>query len=99
MTARLQPLLQELGYDEIDVPAVRGRDRFLTRSIASWAFTQTDEDGSPSYSGLRYGSRLGDYECWAIFSGTALGARREFAIHKDDDALLEIARVFDLTVH
>ncbi len=49
--------------------------------------------------GLRYTSRLGDYECWAIFEGVAIIDRVDNAIAKDDARLLAVARAFDLTIH
>lgn len=60
------------GVSHLDVGHVRGPDRLLTRAIAAWVYAQTDEEGKPLYSGLRYLSRTGDFECWAIFVGTTV---------------------------
>jgi len=38
---------------------------------ASWAYAAADADG-PLYSGIRYLSRLGEHECWAVFEGTPI---------------------------
>lgn len=43
----------------LDVSAVRGGDRLLTRAIAGWAYAQADHDGDLLYGGVRYLSRLG----------------------------------------
>ena len=70
LTAAMAPLLAGLGVPQLDVADVRGRDRLLTRAIASWAYAARDSNGEPAYSGIRYLSRLGDHECWAAFDGT-----------------------------
>lgn len=91
--------LDALGYDELDVGALRGRDRFLTRAIAEWSYAAVDDEGKPLYSGIRYGSRLGSHECWAIFEGTQIVDASAYTISKSDDRLLEVARDFGLSVH
>ncbi len=50
--------LAELGHRDLDVAAIRGPDRRLTRLVASWAWAQRDRNGQPRYAGLRYLSRL-----------------------------------------
>ncbi|GAA1811319.1 RES family NAD+ phosphorylase [Nesterenkonia flava] len=91
--------LTALGHDELDIAALRGKDRLLTRAIAKWAFTQTDDDGNPCYAGIRYQSRLGDYECWAVFDGAEIINSNPQVLSKTDRELLEIARIFDLSIH
>lgn len=71
LTAAMAPPLAALEVPQLDVSDVRGRDRTLTRAIASWAYAARDDDG-PLYSGIRYRSRHGDHECWAVFDGTPL---------------------------
>lgn len=88
-----------LGVENIDVAIARGSNRLITRSIASWAFGAVDGSGERRFSGLRYTSRLGDYECWAIFQGVAIIDRVDNAIANDDARLLAVARAFDLTIH
>jgi hypothetical protein len=50
--------------------------------------SQTDEHGHPLFSGIRYESRLGPHECWAIFDGTAVGLVEEVTVEVDSPALL-----------
>ncbi len=86
--------------EPLDVAAIRGPDRLLTRAIASWAFTRLDESGEFRYAGIRYVSRLGQYECWAIFEGTPFFQAeppREIAL--TDGVLQKVAREFGLTLH
>lgn len=64
--------LMGVGVGTLDVATIRGPDRRVTRAVASWLYARTNDDGTPQFSGLRYGSRLGAYECWAIFDGTAV---------------------------
>ena len=71
LTAAMAPPLAALGVPQLDVSDVRGRDRIVTRAIASWAYAARDVDG-PLYSGIRYLSRHGEHECWAVFDGTPL---------------------------
>jgi hypothetical protein len=99
LTGELSGLLAALGVDALDVATVRGPNRFITRGIATFAYSATDASGNPIYSGLRYGSRLGPWECWAVFAGTNIGRSFPSAVSKTEDALLRIARAFELTVH
>ena len=64
--------------------------------IAGWAYAAAEEDGTPTYSGIRYVSRLGDHECWAVFDGTRLTQRRGHTIDTDDEDLLAVAADFGL---
>lgn len=83
----------------LDVSHIRGPDRLLTRAIAYLAYVTLDPSGEPAFSGIRYMSRLGDHECWAIFDGTEVRMKTGIAVGKHDDALLRVARDFGLTVH
>lgn len=96
----LDEALSFMITDNLDVSDVRGRDRLLTRAIAKWAYTQVDEDGDGIYSGIRYMSRHGDYECWAVFEGTTVGeAGPPTAIERGDTILSRVARDFGLTIN
>lgn len=89
-----------LGADHLDVGHVRGPDRLLTRAIAAWVYAQTDEEGAPLYSGLRYLSRTGDFECWAIYGGTTvLEVAPAGELSLRDEALQSVARVYGLNLH
>ncbi|MGC5629553.1 RES family NAD+ phosphorylase [Georgenia sp. Z1344] len=93
-------LVLPAGVEHLDVGHVRGADRLLTRAIASWAYAQADDDGDPLYSGLRYMSRTGDFECWAIFDGTpVVDAAPAGEIALDDPALARVASAFRLTMN
>jgi hypothetical protein len=98
LTAVLAPQLQARGIHHLDVAAVRGPDRALTRAIATWAYTATNEDGEPTYSGLRYKSRLGNHECWAVFDGTELHLSNRRPIELTDPDLIAVADQFGLRI-
>ena len=86
--------------DRLDVGLVRGPDRVLTRAIASWAYTQTDGDGLPLYSGIRYLSRAGNFECWAIFDGTVVVEPEPAGeIVTSDVDLRSVCKAYGLTIH
>ena len=44
----MEPQLAGLGIDSLDVGIVRGRNRLVTRAIASWPHSATDPDGNPA---------------------------------------------------
>jgi hypothetical protein len=86
--------------EPLDVAAVRGKDRIMTRAIAHWAYTQVDEDGTGRYGGIRYMSRTGDYECWAVFEGAPIvQCAPPQPIELTDPILTKVARQFDLSLH
>jgi len=99
LTKAMASELKSHGIENLDVSILRSSNRFLTRAIAEWAYVASEDDGTPLYSGLRYESRLGPFECWAIFAGSTVVPQQTVAIQKTDDALLRVARTFDLTVH
>lgn len=83
----------------LDVSLMRGLDRRIPRLVARWAHSQQDDDGNPLFSGLRYESKFGGYECWAIFDGTPVHATETLPVSKDDPALEAVAAMFKLTIH
>ena len=91
--------LEPLGVETLDVPDVRGMNRLLTREIARWAYSSLDEEGLYEYSGIRYVSKLDTEECWAIFAGTDTFIDEQSSIEKTDPDLIEVARLFGLTIH
>lgn len=99
LTAKLGHVLQEFDVEALDIPTIRGYNRRLTRALARWIYTRIDDDDQPLYSGIRYVSKHGDYECWAIFDGTQIEERNSLSIECRDPDLVHIARVFGLTVH
>ena len=95
----MAPVLAMHGVPELDVAAIRGNNRLLSRDIAKWVYQAEDDDGKPKYSGIRYVSRHGDYECWAIFDGTDVGECSHRPIEKNDTDMKAIAQLFRITVH
>ena len=101
--ALLRPELGELlafyGYDDLDVPTIRGGDRRVTRWIGRWAHEQRDEQDRPLYAGVRYLSRLSsDWECWAVFENAPLVEQERRPILRHDEALSHVAGLYGLTV-
>lgn len=72
LTRHLAAELVSLGYEALDVSLVRSNHRLLTRLIATWTYLEERADGSPRYSGIRFVSKLGDHECWALFEGVPI---------------------------
>lgn len=95
----LGKLLAFYGYSDLDVPTVRGGDRRITRWIGRWAYEQRDANDRMKFAGIRYLSRLSsEWECWALFENIALDEQERRPIPRDDEALLRIADLYDLTV-
>ena len=98
--AQLHGELAALGADELDRGGVYSANRRLTRVLASWIYSRTDDDGQPCYGGIRYESRLGrQWECWAIFDGSPLTAATTNPIDRRHPDLVAIADQFGLTSH
>ncbi|MBU6280187.1 MAG: RES domain-containing protein [Actinomycetales bacterium] len=83
----------------LDVSLMRGRNRHVPRLVSRWAYVQQNEDGTPRYSGIRYESKLGGWECWAIFDGTPLTQAEQAAVSLEDPELVTIASMYKLTIH
>lgn len=99
LRGELGELLAYHGHKDLDVAIVRGADRRITRWIGRWAYEQRNEDGTPTYAGIRYLSRLNTrWECWAVFDRVQLEELERRPILRGDDALSRVARCFDLTV-
>lgn len=99
LAAELAEGLAEHEALELDVADVRGGNRLLTRRLALWAYTRTDDSGQYAYSGIRYLSRHGDHECWAIFDSTPIEVRRQTPITLDDTDLDHVAQLWGLRPH
>lgn len=99
LTSELAQTLESHGVDTLNISDVRGRNRLLTRAISQWAYAATDAEGALRFGGIRYTSKIGDWECWAIFGGSIVKSLQAKAIDRSDPALIEIARLFDLTIH
>jgi hypothetical protein len=91
------PLLAIYGYDDLDVPVVRGHDRRITRYISQWAYERTEDD-APLYAGIRYLSRLNsEWQCWPVYDNVNLEVLARRPILVDDEALQRIAGLYSLT--
>ncbi len=99
LTSELAEELAELGYDYLDVGIVRGRDRRVTRLIAEWAFTARETSGEPAFAGVRYMSRHGNFECWAVFDRASITELERRAITLGMTGFRETAKRFGLTVY
>lgn len=97
LTEHAPELLLQHDIENLDVAHVRGPNRLLTRAIAGWAYSRTDEHGDPLYAGIRYVSRLGDFECWAVFDGAHVELDSTQNITLDDPALQEVANLYHLS--
>lgn len=97
LTEELAGLVASFGISQLDISDVRSGNRALTRAIASYAFHAHDEDG-PLYSGIRYLSRLGEHECWALFEGTPMTEVNRETIDLADPALVAVAADFGLRI-
>lgn len=61
------------GITGPDIPVVRSERRLVTRLIATWDHRAADpETNYAMYCGIRYDSKIGNHECWAIFADTEL---------------------------
>jgi hypothetical protein len=99
LTREAGDVLSALGLGNLDIGLVRGPSRLLTRALARWIYTRVDDDNLGLYSGIRYSSRIGSQECWAVFDGTGVRLTNEFDIEASDEALNEVAAQMDITVH
>lgn len=96
---RVASWLESFGVGDVDLATVIGHDRRVTRLIAQWAAEHLDDD-RPSYSGIRYMSRLGaQYECWAVFEGSSIEELERRPVLKSDADLTCVAERYRLTVH
>lgn len=98
LTSAMAPQLDALGVGVLDVATLRGANRAVTRAISTWAYAATDYDGAPTYSGIRYVSRLGDHECWAVFEGTELQLRERSNLELTNTDLRVVATSFGLRI-
>lgn len=101
LTNELATDLISMGINHpLDVDDVRGKNRRLTRLIAHHIYTRTDiDDETPLYSGIRYVSRVGNHECWAIFDGVDIEDSELFSIEKENSALQTFAQEAGLIIH
>lgn len=98
----LPPFDPKKDDGHLDIGDIRGGDRRLTQRIARWAYDEESIDGKPRYAGIRYMSRTGNFECWAIFQRPAVQVvevRPAGEIDINDPDLSRVCRAFELTPH
>jgi hypothetical protein len=96
---RIAQWLTAFGVGDLDLAALVGSDRRVTRLISQWAHDEESDDGF-SYGGIRYISRLGaGYECWAVFEGSPIAELERRPILSQDADLCVVARRYGLSVH
>lgn len=98
LTERMGEALRARGLENLDKSHVRGSDRQLTRAIARWAFSATDDQGAPLYGGIRYTSRFDELSCYALFKGAEVVRASVEAIRADSPGLESAATKFGLTI-
>jgi hypothetical protein len=99
LSKRLAPILHAYGVSDLDVSAIRGGDRRITRVIAHYAWSSTGETGEPRYAGVRYLSRLNtNWECWAVFDRVPTTELERRSITLEMSELGEIAQLYNLTL-
>ena len=92
--------LDALGIANLDVSAVRSERRLVTRLIATWAYRAADpETNYAMYCGIRYVSKIGNHECWAIFEGTELSLLGAGPIDGNDHAYRQAGAELGLRLH
>lgn len=92
-------LLPTLDLEDIDVAAIRGRDRRLTRWISEWVWHLRGQQGAPNYAGLRFCSRLEtSWELWAVFEDTPLTECERRSVLRQDEELQAVAELFELEI-
>lgn len=97
LSQELAWLLSSLGLDDIDVAAIRSKDRRLTRWISQWAWHKHSEPHQQKFAGVRFLSRLDDdWECWAVFDDVLLEEQERTSILVTDEALQNVARKWGL---
>jgi len=95
----LGPVLAFFEVQDLDVAAIRGPDRRVTRLIAEWAWRQVDERGERVFAGLRYLSRIETgWECWAVFDDVDIEELERHPILETTPKLLTVAESYGLRV-
>ncbi len=99
LQAVLGPVLKMFDVDDLDVGAIRGRDRRVTRLVSEWAWRESDADGRPLFAGIRYLSRIETaWECWAVFDDEEIVELERHPILRTTPELVEVAECYGLTV-
>ncbi|MDQ3694899.1 MAG: RES domain-containing protein [Chloroflexota bacterium] len=100
----LASLAQHLGIQDIDFSIMLDpNQRRLTQACAVHIHERSDAEGRPRFAGIRYVSRLNiqAWHCWALFDDRVKGRHPPgliVPIAATDEALLRVARSFDLAI-
>lgn len=97
----LAELFMFMGLQDLDLSDLTSLNRRLTKAISRWAWARRDDDGIPSYSGIRYVSRYGaDSTCAAIFEArfTVPGGVHTEPITPSTPAFITAAESLRLTI-
>jgi hypothetical protein len=93
-------VLELVGLDDIDVAAIRSRDRRLTRWISQWVWQKHLDEFQPKYGGIRFCSKLNtEWECWAVFEDTTPTEQERHPVLRQDAALGRVASLFSLDIY
>lgn len=85
--------LAALNVTLLNIAAIRGADRRVTRTVSQWAWQQ------PGFAGIRYLSQYDSTaECWAVFDRTPTTIIDEHDITATDTQLARAARYHHLTI-
>ena len=98
LTTAVAREMAALSIPVIDVGVIRGPNRLATRAVAAWTYAAQDDEGNLRYSGIRYMSRLGDHECWAVFEGTEVREVARTPIRRTNAAMQQVAATWELNV-
>jgi hypothetical protein len=92
-------VLDLVGVDDIDVSAIRSRDRRLTRWISQWVWQQRQNPRAPNYAGIRFCSRLdSSWECWAVFAEVTPHEQERRPVLSQDVALQKVATKYHINI-
>ena len=90
--------LSDYGLDDLDAGEIRLRvPRAFTKTSAVTSLSK--QPGTPTYAGIRYGSRLGDdLTNWAIFEPNEPVGREQEEIQPDDPDLVRVLEDYGLAL-
>ena len=67
-----------------------------SRSRCAWE--ARDQPEYPNFAGVRFCSRLGEWECWAVFEDVLPEEQERISILRQDSALQRVAKLYELEV-
>jgi hypothetical protein len=97
---KLAVWLTKFGLEDLDLSTITARQRRVTQEASRYVY-ELAESGATAFAGIRYMSRLhSPWELWAIFYDRMIHTPEEVSrpIDRNDDGLVEAARVLDLKI-